>query len=79
MRATLEAALYDRFKADLDENKTQAIYEKAFMVLQRVEIEPGGVVAARVARFVEEALGLQPGRGTLRVDAGDEGRLVTWF
>jgi hypothetical protein len=77
MRATLESALYDRFKADFDEeNASQAIYEKAFMVLQHVEIQPGGVVTARVARFVEETLGLQPGHGALRVDEGDGGRLV---
>jgi flagellar biosynthesis GTPase FlhF len=80
MRATLEAALYDRFRADCDEEAaSQATYEKAFMVLQHVEIEPGGVVAARVARFVEDMLGLQGGRVLLRVDEGSEGRMVDWF
>jgi hypothetical protein len=80
MRATLEAALYARFRADIgEESASQATYEKAFKVLQHVESEPGGVVAARVARFVEESLGLQSEREALRVDEGDEGRMVDCF
>jgi len=77
MGATLESALFDRFKAVAEGD--EETYEKAFKVLQHVEIESGGVVAARVARFVEEMLGLQGGRVALCMDKGDEGRMVDWF
>lgn len=79
MRVTLESALFDRFNADVGEGKSQQTYEKAFMVLQRVEIKPGEVVAARVAGFVEEMLGLLGSRVVLQLDEGDEGRMVDWF
>ena len=74
MGATLESALFDRFKAAAEGD--EETYENAFLLLQHVEIESGGIVAARVARFVEEMLGLQGGRVSLWMDEGGEGCLV---
>jgi hypothetical protein len=69
MRAALELALLDRFRAADDD--FQGLYDKAFAVLQRMETEPVGWVAAQVARLMEETLG-----GKRRAD---EGRLVDRF
>jgi len=40
MRAALEFALLDRFRAA--EAGSEAMYDKAFAVLQRMEVEPSG-------------------------------------
>ena len=69
MRAALELALLDRFRAA--EEGSEAMYDKAFDVLHRMETEPGGRVAVQVARLVEEALGWKR--------RADEGRLVDRF
>lgn len=79
MRAALELALLDRFRADSVEGDSEATYTKAFKVLAIMEAEPGTVVAARVARFVEDSLGChRPERCRMSLRA-DEGRLVDWF
>jgi len=69
MRAALELALLDRFRAA--DAGPEGVYDKAFAVLQRMEMEPSGWVAAQVARLVEETLG--------RERRADEGRLVDRF
>ena len=69
MKAALELALLDRFRAADDD--FQGLYDKAFDLLQRMETEPAGWVAAEVARLVEETLGWKR--------RADEGRLVDRF
>lgn len=76
IRAALELALLDRFRADLEEFNSEAIYTKAFDVLAQMEAEPGGVVT----RLVEAALGCQRQTKRRRMSIhGDEGRLVDMF
>jgi len=78
MRAALELALLDRFRAA--EVGAEALYDKAFAVLQRMETEPGGWIAAQVARLMEETPRWRGQEKRQRVSLhADEGRLVDWF
>ena len=78
MRATLELALFDRFRAT--EAGAEALYDKAFAVLEQMETKPDGWAAANVARFVEETMGWRGQEKRQRVSLyADEGRLVDWF